>query len=331
MNVTGCSVGYATDEMFRSNDAGACDVPLVAYYMYTLFIVCIKFVTAGRMSQNWLRRWRREPASKRSRMIPFAPVNMFFFAFVNLAIAVLGGLNLINFKNGLALMLYSVAFFPFAFAYTYGLIKLVGLGEKIIPKSHRQYADKTLASFDRFGKTLLVTQVVSFGISSLVLIIIGPILPEQEQLFLEMGFGLKSVFAALSSAGYVYQFERCIRVIRKVQASVKQMSTGPSDLESAVKRMRMTQLLHVLTAVPSVVPMVLLAASAVPASVWLTLIPAALEAIANLIYSFTLRGRQSQKDNQDPFIMPVDSPSSNSKSSKNAAPASSVAVVATEG
>jgi hypothetical protein len=263
MNTTDCPEGYASDQMFQANTPSSCETPLAAYYVYTLFIVITKVFTALKILQNWIRKKRSIAPSRNAKKmssIPYVAINAIIFVVVNLVIAILGGLNIINFHNGLTLMLFSIAFLPFAWAYTNGLLKLVNLGEKIIPKSHQQFATDylNLATFDSVGKALLVFQVASLLTSSGVLIVLGPILPQHEQVFLQVGFAFKAFFVAFSVLGYVYQFERCVRVINEITSSVKKIAPSSNDLKPVIKKMRVTQALHIAAGSLSVIPMTLL-------------------------------------------------------------------------
>ena len=296
MNTTGCPEGYASDQMFQGTAPESCETPLAAYYSYTLFIVVTKFLTAGKIMSNWIHRKREAKNPKTAKKlgsVPYVAINATFFVIINFIIAILGGLNLINFHNGLTLMLFSVAFLPFAWAYTNGLLKLVHLGERIIPRSHQHLAENylQLATFDNLGKSLLVFQVASLVTSSAVLIILGPIMPQHEQIFLQVGFAFKAFFAMFSVAGYVYQFERCIRVINEITTSVAQMNPSSESLAPVVRKMRLTQALHILAGSLSVVPMTLLAANAIPANVFIVLLPGICEGVANMVYAFALRRR----------------------------------------
>ena len=309
MNLTGCEPGYASDQMFQNNRLQDCDVPLVAYYVYTMSIVFLNLSTAIKVSMNWTRKFCKTTSRdirRHGTLLPLVPLSYFTYAFTNVSVAVLGGQNIINFTNGLSLALYSIAFLPFACVYTYGLIKLVRLGERIIPKSHREFAkDANLALFDSFGKFLMGFAVISYMISSCALIILGPIFPKMEQIFFQVGFGFKAGYISFILAGYIYQFERCIRVIKDVDKSVM-FSHQPqvNKLEFVIRKMRTTQALHFSVGFPSILFLVLLAGGALPASVWAVLLPPAIEAIGNFFYAFSIKRKSRPKHTENEIVVP---------------------------
>jgi hypothetical protein len=167
------------------------------------------------------------------------------FALLLLALIILVGADVVNFRNGGSFVLYSIMFLQFSYIYSYGLIVLLRLGEKIIPKNLRKQASNgvdKLASFDFLGKTMVLVQVLSLLAGSVILAILMPLLTDVEFLLARIGFGLKACFIYSCLAGYLYQFQRCIGVIKTVQHGVDgviQKSGGSrNDLSRAINKMR---------------------------------------------------------------------------------------------
>ena len=136
-----------------------------------------------------------------------------------------------------------------------------------------------------------------------MLIVLGPLLVQNEELFLRIGFGLKSAFTMSAIAGYIYQFERCIKVIREVDSAVRTyQTTFFSDLNMVIHKMRMTQAVHLSIGLPSGLILLLLATEAIPSNVWITLLPPCIEALGALLYAIKFRGKKRPKEGPSDII-----------------------------
>ena len=305
MNTSGCTRLYATDEAYRVNTPGACDVPLVAYVILYSSVFVAKIVTVTNHSLRWCdRRRKQQTAANQKSRIPIGPmVSGLFIAIFTLNVTLVG-FDKLDFQRGTALSLYSIGYIPFAWNYSFALIRVVRLGEKILPKSHRGFDEnKHLARFDMIGKILFILQAVAVFSSSLVLIVVGPIVPDHEQIFMQIGFACKAFFLAICAGGFVYQFERCITTIKSVKNAVKEIGGAvPDDLNAVIQKMRKNQLLHSVIIFPSILILVLLASGAIPAIVWIVNLPPTLEAFGTLFYELFLstgRKRKQATDSKD--------------------------------
>jgi hypothetical protein len=277
----------------------SCDIPMAGYYGWAGFIVMLSFLTTGKQTLNWLRRPTH--ASK----IPRGPINQALFTSLELAFLVMIGQNVINFENGWSFSVETLVFLPFTYAYSLGLIRLVSLGEKIIPKSRRPVGEAAaaLGKFDNFGKVLLVSQTLGIGIGSLALVILSPTLVEYEFIIATIGWASKSTFMFACIFGYWYQFERCIRVIRQVQHNAtivdltssvrfdnKEGELRNKELNAAVLKMRKHQLTHI-GAMPAAVGMLLLATGGVPGSIWVIQMMAMSQAFSGIYFEFSVKAQ----------------------------------------
>lgn len=303
MNSSGCPPGVVTDEAFQLTYEQACETSLAGFYVYLSIIAALKYISTAKQTTNWYarRKHQQEGNYRHQRKIPLGPIVSFSFASIYIALTLLLGFDIINYRNGLSFMLYSIGFLPFAWGYTMGLVRVVRLGEKIIPRSHRgEHTDGKLRTFDRLGKTLLTIQTISIAISSLVLIILSPILHENATLLARLGFGLKAAFMTSSAFGWVYQYQRCINSIVAIQRNIKGVrmegssSSGKTNgLDKVTKKMRSHQILQLVMITPAIVILFLLAIAAIPANVFVVFAPSLFEAIGTVLQEFVVNRKRS--------------------------------------
>ena len=296
MNTTGCPPGWSTDGAFQHANVGACETPLAAYYVATMGTTAIALVAAIKQTQNWCAR------PKHASNIPRGPIMSFLFIGLQFIGYLLIGFGYLTYENGLALSMYTIMFLNFAYIYTLGVVRLVSLGEKIIPRSRRPAGESSinLRTFDGFGKFLFAAQIFFLVTSSVVLIILSPILLDQRDIISRLGWGLKSLFVGACQVSYWYQFERCIKVIRSVQVDTKYILPSEEDkrarkddLSSAIMKMRKNQLVHLL-ACPGSILFFLLAVGGVPGNFFVVLAPITFQAIAALLFEFSLKGNRKR-------------------------------------
>jgi hypothetical protein len=174
---------------------------------------------------------------------------------------------------------------------------MVNLGQKIIGKHHSDLIKGTdrLAKFDVFGKTMLFIQMFSLLASTVVLVVLSPILTDAELVLSRLGFGFKGVFVWFCLFGYVHQYQRCIKAIKSAQKSAENIiqSQRKDDLIQVVVRLRKSQMIQLLSGGPSALLFTLLAFGAIDASVWAALGSQALEALGAIYYEFIVRKRSN--------------------------------------
>ena len=303
MNISGCPPLYATDEVYRINTPEACDIPLIAYGILYSLVFVAKIVTTTKHTKRWCeRRRKQQTAANQKSRVPIGQLVSISMILLFLIHVFLAGFDKIDFQSGTALSVYSIGYIPFAWNYSFALIRVVRLGDKIIPKSHRGLSEnKHLARFDMIGKILFILQAVAVFSSSLVLIVVGPIIPEHEQIFMQIGFACKAFFLAICAGGFVYQFERCILAIKMIKNGVRDIGgAAPGDLNAVIKKMRKNQLLHFFVNLPSIILLFLLASSTIPAIVWIVNLPPTLESFGTLFYElFLSTGRKRKQVNEE--------------------------------
>ena len=193
MDTTGCSSGWATDVAFQRIDLGSCNSSLIAYWIVTMTICLAKFICSVKRTATWFER--KHSGQNRGRW-PIPPAVSIFASVAYFVLFTLTGLNIVNVFNGVTFSLFSLCFISISFDYLMMLLKLVRLGQKIIPMSLRQAEGDhqhlpSLEKFNMVGLGLLFLQFFSMISSSLVLIVLSPIFPEQDTLFGSIGFSLK--------------------------------------------------------------------------------------------------------------------------------------------
>lgn len=292
MDTTGCPRFFATDTAFRSNVPGACDTSLIGFYVLGLVGVFLSFVASVKQTKNWLER------PKHTSWFPRGPVNSFIFSFCQLLSVILIGQNVISYYNGFSFMLASILFLNFAYSYSLGVIRLVSLGERIIPKSKAESTQShaSLGKFDGLGKLLFIFQTAFLFASSFALIILSPTMTQNEEVISRFGWGAKAVFIMLCQCGYWYQFERCIRVVRLIQksdldADAAGKTARMEQLDMAVVRMRQNQATHVLAS-PAFFVFGLIAVGAIVGSIWSIYGVTVAQAIAALYFEFATKPKK---------------------------------------
>jgi hypothetical protein len=86
------------------------------------------------------------------------------------------------------------------------LIKIVRLGKGVIPLAKQEMAMADAEYLKRFtggGMALIILQIIMAFVSSVVLIIISPIIPEHDTITGTIGFASKAAFQLLCTVGIV--------------------------------------------------------------------------------------------------------------------------------
>ena len=263
---------------------------MVGFYIYLSTIASIATIISIKQGMNWRAR------SNHSTKIPRGPLSSFVFSLLQFVMMILSGMNIINFSNGISFSLVSMIFLSFAYSYTVGLIRVVSLGEKIIPKARRQDTEafRNLRNFDGLGRFMLICQVIFLLASSIVLIILSPVFPEHVEVIARVGWGCKSAFLLCCQCGYWYQFERCIRTIKSVtdnsaaiRANDFEKKLRDAEFMSAIIKMRKNQAIHVF-AFSATILFFLLAAGFINGTVWIVYLSTVGQAMASFYFEFIL-------------------------------------------
>ena len=144
----------------------------------------------------------------------------------------LGGFDVANMRNGLSFSIYSISFLPVAYELTILLQKFVKLGARSSLSRNAVNLPENVASeltrFNSVGRLLFGAQVVSVLISSIVFIVLSPILPKYELIFGQIGFAFKASFLA-----FAVRFELTSISLELIFVSLEHrnvVSTTTSDL-----------------------------------------------------------------------------------------------------
>ena len=264
MNSTSCPAGYATDEAFQlPSPETFCASPIALHWALTGFEVVVKLITSIHIYREWLKRVRKNKLKGR---IPFFPLNSFLEVFLYLLTDILLGFGYTNVYNGGSFILMSLSYLPFCFTAFLVLQRTVKLGSKIIPLASAQKYQTKLSRFTNFGKGLVFFQAFSIAISSLVLIVITPILPEYFVVLGMIGFCFKGLFQFFVFFSLVIQYQRCISVVDEIQAANQRNDVS---IKFARKLMRQKQVFVVPFMVINPLEFLLLCARVIPWNIYL--------------------------------------------------------------
>ena len=190
MNTENCSFGWATDNVFQSTPTLDCSSSIIAYYVVCMALFFLRFLSFLRRYYNW----KRQTSSKERSKAKYSISSLISFAttFLFLLLILLPGLNIANVENGISFALFSLAFIPFVFDLSLSLFRLVRLGKKIIPLMIEDVDQLNhLQQFEKVGTLLFSLQTFSALASSVLLVILGPTLPEYDHVFARIGFAFK--------------------------------------------------------------------------------------------------------------------------------------------
>jgi hypothetical protein len=196
MDPTGCPPYLATDSIFQRTSP-VCGSSLIAYWVVTMLIAIIRSIGAYHRVKIWLKR-RRIVDQRKKRLqtnqilgLPIPQVSSVFASIVYYIMFILPGLNIANVYNGIPFSLFSLAFLPAMMDFVLMLLKLVRLGKKIIPLSLQGDELAHLEKFDSLGMFMLFLQAFSLTGSSLVLIILSPVMPQHDYILGTCGWAFK--------------------------------------------------------------------------------------------------------------------------------------------
>ena len=256
MNVTGCLDGFATDVAFQRIAAGTCNVNLRVFWALAMFICflrllacCQKFRRTLQYNEYHQLKQNKDVALARTRRR--STISLISSSCSTITYFLLGfliGFNVANVQNGISFSLYSMGYLPFLTDFTMMLLKIVRLGRGAIALPREELGEaQYLSQFNRYGSILLFLQSFAAAFSCICLIILSPILPASDALLGKLGFASKGIFQFVCTLGIVYQFERCIQLLKrhpefKSMALKPESTSGPkSKLLKALQVLRQRQ------------------------------------------------------------------------------------------
>lgn len=243
MNTTGCAPGWATDESFeRVLDASAprCTSDLAIYWAVTSLIALIRGAAVVRQFQMWVRaRARARTNTKRARRrVPLLPLLAGAMWALYVVMMVLVGLNIANATNAASFVLLSLWMLPWSLFNMFSVLHVVRTGDRLIfgggarvragapsatvPSSTalEKSESEALAKLGRCGASLVVAGTLAFIVSSILMVIVAPIIavvesPEAEQRFIQAAFALKGLYQTFLIACFMHQVQRCLHVVER--------------------------------------------------------------------------------------------------------------------
>ena len=304
MNTTGCAYPFATDEIFQlSSSAVSCNSSMVTFWFLAAFSLVLRLIPALKQALNWklhsLKRAKVNGMPKRRRNFPMAQITSMIEWTFFLVLFLLSGFNIVNMGNAWSLSLLSAAFLFFACSFTVSYVRFVRLGNRILPRAHRtEENQKSLSTLDGFGKLALHVQIASLVFSSVILIIIGPIIPEHDVLLGKLAFAFKINFECFCVFGCIWQLERCKGAIFEVAADVKKLQLKHQDYSQAIWTIRKNQVVYCLFAFPLTIVFALLICDVIPWTYQIVIVlPFLCESVAFMVQVF--RCPQRKKRNED--------------------------------
>jgi hypothetical protein len=195
MDITGCPPGFATDRAFLRNQPTLCDVDLNVFWSTTMFICIIRTIAFFLKSHAYLQMNGCKIHYRRivSVVVSLWSVIAYFLS------SILAGLSIANAANGGTFALYSLTYLPFIIDFTMMLFKIVRLGKGVIalPKSQDMGNTDYLSKFTGVMTAMVSLQIALAMVSTIMLIILSPVYPDQDIVFGIIGFASKGSFQIL--------------------------------------------------------------------------------------------------------------------------------------
>jgi len=221
MDYTNCSMFLGTDHLFQASPPGTCDSSLIFVWVVYGLILLLRFIAAGK---KWEKHFKRKREGLKTS--PLGPVLVISLAISYLIFLILFLTNLITIENGFSFSAYTICYLYFAALYSLSLFRMVRLGAKIVSLSKEQLDPNSpsLEKLDRFGYFFVGIAFFGLLVMSTVLIFAGPIHPESDVLFGQIGWASKGVFQMCISCGLIWQLQRChILISKKMPYSPRQV------------------------------------------------------------------------------------------------------------
>jgi hypothetical protein len=195
MDVTGCPEGFATDKVFIANPVVLCDVNLAVFWSMVMLVCFIRLMAFALKTHSYVK-------VNGCRFVKRRSISMFVSVWSVLSYflsSILVGVNVGNAANGWSFAFYSFTYLSFIVDFTMMLFKIVRLGKGVIalPKNQDMGNTDHLSKFTGIMMIIVFLQIALAVVSSITLIILSPIYPEQEYVFGTIGFASKGIFQIL--------------------------------------------------------------------------------------------------------------------------------------
>jgi hypothetical protein len=227
---------------------------------------------------------------------------------VSLVFAVTTYVDVSNVYNGFPWMLMSLTLLPYYITTTIVYLRMVRLGERIIPLA-RDLGVGTenhgLRKQTKVTKILLAVQLASAVASTIVLCVLGPLDPQNSAIHGTVGLALKAQFQFCVLVGLTYQYYRCIQVVRTMQqraaeikSPVSKESERTNNLKQSIRTMQQRMFLTSVVNVFTTGQFILVSAYVIPRTIWwVYYYQQVLETFFMVLMEFSVICRKSNKRN----------------------------------
>ena len=308
MNQTGCASGWATDEAFIApGEAGApppCETSLALFFGATLPIAAVRALAAAHRFWGW---WTAPPSTLARTplwlvLVACSAPMWYFLAFL------LVGFNVANARNGVSFLLLGLAFVPPAVEFGTLLDRLVRMGARLVPNgaltggggggngggaaslseaTSSSVPRPDLSKYDAVTAAATTTQLVTFAVSTVAMVVVCPAAPQLVDAAGSAGFAAQGAFQAACMVGVVYQFQRLVSAIDEAVARKRSLEPGFEPLRIMLVRrsMRERQISIVVVSLAMIIVNFLLAARVLVWSwAWFFVLHAASETAAAVVF-----------------------------------------------
>ena len=94
--------------------------------------------------------------------------------------------------------------------YDLSLFRMVRLGAKFVSVSNKELGNTSaLEKFDKWGLFFIGSAALAATLMSIVLIIVGPIMPDKDELLGQIGWASKGGFQFFITLGLIWQLQHC--------------------------------------------------------------------------------------------------------------------------
>jgi hypothetical protein len=214
MDATGCAASWATDDIFRYDEAspGSCDASLVLWLCFGIVAIVLKFLTAVIILHLWRRRSEGKATSQYKNRWPVVPILTWLSFLAHVLFWVLVGLNQVS--RGYACILVASIWLAFAFPYFIYNLKFVSLGLGASPRLKKwknvRGDESRLTKMDGVERVLFALMVVCITGVAICQVILAPIYYDDPRpLF--AGVALEGAFTFLILCFLVIHIRRLLR------------------------------------------------------------------------------------------------------------------------
>ena len=254
MDTTNCSAFWGTDQLFQRTPQGTCNSSLIfVWVFYGVITLGIRFIASTR---KWLSHFERK--RKNLKTSALGPTISLSLSISYTLFLVLFLTNIINVFNGFSFSLYTVCYLLFAAMYSLSLFRMVRLGAKFVSVSNKELGNTSaLEKFDKWGLFFIGSAALAATLMSIVLIIVGPIMPDKDELLGQIGWASKGGFQFFITLGLIWQLQRCYFLVS--------LKLPNSDMKILVlRKLRRSQLHYTIFGMGLAVFYFILAAQLIP-------------------------------------------------------------------